>query len=280
MSMPQSIDRTKQILLFLKEAQSWRSGEEISTLLGISRAAVAKHVASLRSQGHVIESASRRGYRFLFSEEPITPLSVEKNLRTTIIGRTDWYTFPQTVSTNNEAIIFALNGAKEGTVVVAEEQTTGRGTKGKSWFSAPRSLQVSVIIHPDVTEEALAKVTMMGTMALADAIKEVTNIDVTIKKPNDLLLNGKKIAGFLVETGIRAGEPDWLVLSFGCNVNTLPKEFPEELSPFVTSLYAYANTPVSRNELLPIILNWIEYWYEKLCNDVSFVETAWTKRTQ
>lgn len=238
------------VLALLEGKNGWYSGEDLARMLGISRAAVAKHVAVLRRFGHVIESVTNRGYLLKFRYEPTDYELVKPHLRSKVMGRVGWRAFEETVSTNTEAITWALTGGEEGSVVTAERQTSGKGRKGRDWFSSPHSLQFSLVLRPKSRTDSLDAVTLAALDALTAAVVSVANLKPKIKLPNDLYLDGKKIAGVLLEAGSRAGEPDWLAVGVGCNVNTLPDEFPPSLADKVTSLYQVSGTAVGKNLLL------------------------------
>lgn len=244
------------ILDMLEERGTWYSGEELAALLGVSRAAVAKRVAGLRAAGNVIDSSTNRGYRLRLREERVDPDLALPHSAGRVMGRVGWRVLDETASTNNEAVLWALEGAPEGAVVSAERQTMGKGRRGHAWFSPPRSLQVSVILRPPATDEEA--VTRGALAAMADAIASVTPLSPRAKPPNDLLVDGRKVAGVLVESGRRGDEPDWLVMGIGCNVNVLRTEIPAELAGTMTSLYALTETPVSRNVLLGRFLSKFE----------------------
>ena len=272
-------DRPERILDLLEESGDWRSGEEISGLLGVSRAAVAKHVAVLRGRGHAIASLTRRGYRLLVRNDPLEAAAVQSALHTKTLGRASWHVFAETSSTNNEAARLAMEGAPEGVVVFAERQTKGHGRKGKAWFSAPRGLQFSVILRPDLPARSLDLLHALGVLAVAGALEAACPLPVRGKAPNDVLINGRKTAGVLAVTGFRAEEPDWAVLGIGCNVNALADDFPPELQGRVTSPLAEGAAPLSRAALLAAVLDRLEHWYDILRNGgTDAVQEAWEKR--
>lgn len=253
----------ERILSLLSERPGWRSGEEMAELLGMSRAAVAKQVAKLRRDGNVIESQTNRGYCLRVRWEPANRETVAPHLRTTVLGRTGWRDLTETASTNTEAITWALAGVAEGAVVTAERQSGGKGRRGHDWFSSPNSLQFSVILRPRsarLTEEFITRAALEATR---EAIHLLAGVEPVVKPPNDLLLDGRKICGVLTEAGSRAGEPDWIALGIGCNVNVLPEEFPAELRERVTSLYQVAGVQVPRGWLLGEILNQLEIALEQ-----------------
>ena len=278
MSQP-PLERPDHILELLEETGDWRSGEEISGLLGISRAAVAKHVAALRTRGHAIASLTRRGYRLLVKNDPLEAAEVQHALRAKRLGRKEWHVFAETTSTNNEAVRLAMEGAPEGTVVFAERQTKGHGRKGKAWFSAPRGLQFSIILRPEPPEAVLEHLHALGALAVAEALEERSGLSAQTKEPNDVLMNGRKTAGVLAVTGFRAEEADWAVLGIGCNANALAEDFPQELRDRVTSPLAEGAPPLSRSLLLAAILDRLDERYAALQhNGPQALQEAWKKR--
>lgn len=273
-------DRPERILELLEEVRDWRSGEEISGLLGISRAAVAKHVAILRTRNHAIASLTRRGYRLLVRNDPLEVTAVQSALQTKCLGREEWHIFEEITSTNNKAVRLAMEGAPEGSVVFAERQTKGHGRKGKAWFSAPRGLQFSIVLRPKRPETILEHLHPLGTLAVAEALKEISGLEVQVKAPNDVLINGRKAAGVLTVTGFRAEEPDWAVLGIGCNVNALAEDFPQDLRERITSPLIEGAPPLSRTILLATILNRLDFWYAALQHDGDEkLRQAWERQT-
>lgn len=260
----EKIPPRESILLMLEEATAWLSGEDISRRLGFSRAAVAKHVNALRSEGHAIEAVTRKGYRLLAKRDALSAATVVPCLDTNTFGQVGWNVLETTASTNLEAVYSAGEGAPEGYIVVAESQTKGRGRKGHDWFTVPRGIQFSVVLYPEASFWNAEEFTRLGALAVADAVKALTGLDAVFKTPNDVLLNRKKIAGVLVETGYRGSEPEWAVIGIGCNANALPGDFPESVRHKVTSIFAESGTAVSRAELLATILNRLEPAYAAL----------------
>lgn len=249
----------QRVLRLLENAGCWHSGEELARRLGVSRMAVAKHVAALRAAGHIIRSRTNKGYWLEIPAETLREAAAAPWLTTKILGRNGWKEFAETGSTNNEAILWALAGAPEGAVVVAETQTDGRGRKGHEWFSSPRGVAASILLRPagraGLTDETA---TTRALESMRAAVQDTAGVAAECRAPNDLYVNGKKLCGVLAETGRRGGEPDWLVVGVGCNVNVLPEEFPEPIAPRVTSLYAETGRPASKNKLFAMFLNHFE----------------------
>lgn len=247
-----------KVLAFLSKDGEWYSGEDLALRLGISRAAIAKHIAHLRRDGHVIESITNRGYRLAVPAEPMSRQTAAEHLETVILGRSEWRVLRETSSTNNEAIAWALAGAETGVLVTADLQTGGKGRKGHRWFSSPHALQFSLILRPSNKRLKDDSVMDAALEAIRQAVDECAGVTARIKKPNDLYVGERKIAGVLIESGTRAGEPDWLALGIGCNVNVPPDTFPKEIRDKVASLYEISGKVTSRNRLLAVFLNRLE----------------------
>lgn len=263
-SHPKEIRTKDRVLELLRPAGTRRSGEEMAMTLGISRAAVSKQVHLLREAGHLIEAVSSKGYRLLVEADDYTPDTVRFGLRTRVLGQNEWLWLAQTGSTNCDAVALAAAGSPEGSVVVAERQCTGRGRKGKQWFSAPRSLFVSVLLRPDLPPAEAMQLSECACRAAAAAVCRTAHLEVAVKPPNDLLLNGRKVCGVLAELGLRGDATDWIVLGVGINVNVMLSEFPPELRERATSLLAEKGEAVPRAPLLRALLEALEEELEKI----------------
>ena len=258
------LSKREQILALLEAQQGWHSGEMMAEQLGVSRAAVAKHMAALRAAGHGIESASRRGYRLVVKMDDFTVEDMQARLKTRGLGKKEWLYFDSIPSTNRQAIIWAAGGAEAGSIILAESQTEGRGRKGRHWYSVPRGIQCSIVLRPSFQEDRIPLLTMLATVAVTEAILQCTSLVPRIKAPNDVLLNGRKVCGVLVETGLRATEIEWAIVGIGCNVNAVQADFAEDLQACASSLFIESHVPVSRMTLLAHILERIEFWYDCL----------------
>jgi birA, biotin-[acetyl-CoA-carboxylase] ligase region len=261
------LSKREQILALLEVQQGWLSGEMMAEQLGISRAAVAKHMAALRATGHGIESASRRGYRLVVKTDDFTIEDMQARLKTRVLGKKEWLYFDSIPSTNRQAIIWAAGGAETGCIILSESQTEGRGRKGGHWFSVPRGIQCSIVLRPPFQEDRIPLLTMLATVAVTEAILQCTSLVPRIKAPNDVLLNERKICGVLVETGLRATEIEWAVVGIGCNVNAVQTDFAEDLQASASSIFIESHVPVSRMTLLARILERVEFWYDLLQTD-------------
>ncbi len=255
---------TKQYLLSrLKETRGvWVSGAHLSRELDISRTAVWKHVCSLRNEGYVIESATRKGYLLKETLDRLLPAEIGAALHSKCLGCR--IVFESEVdSTNRLARDLAISGAVEGTLVVAESQTGGRGRKGRNWFSPPgEGIYVSLVLRPRFKPAEAPKMTLLTGVALAETLIHTVPSRITIKWPNDVLLEGKKIAGILIEVSTDIDAIDYMIVGVGMNVNTPPDRFPADLRERATSLAAHIGHKVPRAEILGAFLDCFEHYYD------------------
>ncbi len=252
-----AISRANEILNLLEDASDWRSGEEISKLFNISRAAISKHINSLREEGHLIESATKKGYRLIIKNDPIKSEELLCALKTKVLGRSEIIILDRVDSTNQEAKRRAMVEAPTGTLVFAETQEKGRGTKNRQWFSAPRSLQFSLILRPE-NDNSEALIQKLSLTCLARCLKEISGLVVTVKAPNDVLIGGKKVVGVLLESGYRGKDLEWLILGIGVNLNAAHTDFPPELQEICSSLFITDGQTYNRTKTLAHICRELE----------------------
>ncbi|MFZ5447325.1 MAG: biotin--[acetyl-CoA-carboxylase] ligase [Thermodesulfobacteriota bacterium] len=249
------------VLQILRGALNPISGERLAAQLGLSRAAVWKRVHRLKALGYAIEGSPRRGYRLLAVPDKLLPEEVLQGLRTRILAGPVHY-FETLDSTNNYAKELAARGAPEGTVVIAETQTGGRGRLGRGWISPPGvGLYVSVVLRPMLPPMELPQITLTTAVAVVRAIRQITGVAPGIKWPNDLLVNGKKLGGILTEMETESDRIRHVVIGLGLNVNNL--DFPPELVASATSLAQAVGGTFSRLELLKAWLEEFEGLYER-----------------
>ncbi|MEG6586144.1 biotin--[acetyl-CoA-carboxylase] ligase [Dendrosporobacter sp. 1207_IL3150] len=253
--------RSSILNLLRQRSGEYLSGEEIAKQLDVSRTAVWKHMQELKQGGYAIEAHSRRGYCFRQAPDLLLPDEVSTGLKTKFIGCKIHY-FNQIDSTNNEAKKIAAAGAAEGTVVISEEQNGGRGRLSRGWFS-PENLGIwmSIILRPPFNPQDAPKCTLLAAVAIAKAIRQVTNVNCGIKWPNDILYDGKKLVGILTEMSAEMDAINHIVIGMGINVNITENEFPDELKDIATSLRVIVGEPISRVKLLQEILSQLEELY-------------------
>jgi BirA family biotin operon repressor/biotin-[acetyl-CoA-carboxylase] ligase len=251
-----------EILRLLKNnAPEFISGELICRQLGVSRAAIWKHISALRGDGYIIKAQTNAGYRLESSPDRLYPEEVRSDLGTTILGRQIHY-FDSLGSTNAVAKDLAREGCAEGALVLAEEQNGGRGRLGRGWFAPhARGIWASLVLRPAVSPADVPQLTLITAVALARALRRETLLPVGIKWPNDLLAGGKKICGILTEMSADMDRVNYAVVGFGLNVNIRREDFPPELSTIATSLCIEAGKIFSRLALLKAILDELENKY-------------------
>ncbi len=225
------------ILQRLKEAApGYVSGGELGKLFDVSRTAVWKYIEELRQEGYLIEASSRKGYRLLPSFEKLNSYEIADSLGTAIIGRRVEYR-DIVDSTNNLAKRLAAEGCVEGTAIIAERQTAGKGRLGRSWESpAGKGIYISAVLRPDMAPAETQILTLAAATATADALKEATGIGTGIKWPNDLVIEGKKVCGILLEMSSEADRVNYIVLGIGINFSQDSEDFPGELKNRAVSL--------------------------------------------
>lgn len=265
------------VLQQLKEHRSdYLSGGNIGRRLGISRAAVWKHICTLRDGGYRIEARSGRGYRLRETPDLLLPEEVQPGLTTTVIGRT-YRHYHSVSSTNDAARQLAREGAPEGTVVVAEEQTGGRGRLGRGWHSPRGGLWVSVILRPAAPPARAPEVTFVAAVACVEALRRYPGLEIAVKWPNDLLWKGRKLGGILTEMSGEFDRINHIALGIGLNVNLEAADFPAGLGA-VTSLSAITGFSLSRAGLLQELLAVLEHWYNVWLTDgFAPVLAAWKR---
>jgi BirA family biotin operon repressor/biotin-[acetyl-CoA-carboxylase] ligase len=250
----------EKIIEALKKAQGYLSGEELSDHLKVSRSAVWKCIQELRTQDYDIIAVPHLGYKINACPDKLLPAEVQFNLNTKILGKKILH-YDSIGSTMDEAFKLGSEGASEGTVVVSETQTKGRGRLGRSWASPKgKGIYLSVILRPDFAPNEIACLTLLCAVAVSEAIKNICGITAYIKWPNDLLVNYKKVAGILTELNAETDRIKFVVIGIGINVNTLKSHLPEGS----TSLYLAVHHTVARIELTQEVLRRIEKRYLEL----------------
>ena len=232
-------DVKKKILKMLKQNNDdFLSGEKISDKFGVSRSAIWKHINTLKEEGYEIESVPRKGYRIIASPDILTLEEVEEYLTTDFIGRNIYY-FDSLSSTNIKAKEIATK-SKEGTIVIAEEQTKGKGRLGRSWLSPKgKGIWMSIILKPKVAPIKVAKITLIGAAAVNQGLKDI-GIKSYIKWPNDIVIDGKKVCGILTEMSCELNMINYCIMGIGINVNLDKEDFSKDLIDTATSLKSIA----------------------------------------
>jgi BirA family biotin operon repressor/biotin-[acetyl-CoA-carboxylase] ligase len=207
-----------------------------------------------------------------------TERELRKGLNTKAFGNRV-FTFEKIDSTNNCARALANVGKEEGIVVIAEEQTAGKGRLGRSWeANRGENLTFSILLRPKVSPEAINLLPLSVGVAIAEAIERLTRLKVECKWPNDLLLNGKKVAGILMESSMKENTVDFVVVGVGLNVNQT--QFSPNLQARATSLKLESKQEIDRARLFKEILASLEAnYYAGLKTEFKSVMSSWLRRT-
>jgi BirA family biotin operon repressor/biotin-[acetyl-CoA-carboxylase] ligase len=269
----------RMVELFLARKEGVFSGEELGAALRVSRTAVWKHVKNLKAKGFHIESLPSRGYRFLSSPDTLSDIELTAGLSTKRIGRRIICVL-ETGSTNHLAFRTAEDGAEDGTVVLAESQTGGKGRLGRHWESPPGvNLYCSVILRPPILPVSAPQLTFLSAVAVARAIETVTHLQPRIKWPNDILVNGRKVAGLLNEMSAETDTIHWVVLGIGVNINMGREQFPDGLRHPASSLLLEVGSPVNRVEFTRSLLTILDSLYDDfLFRGLESVREEWLAR--
>lgn len=270
----------RMVELFRAEKGKVFSGEELGSALGVSRTAVWKHVNKLRARGYLIESVPSRGYRFLAAPDTLTPTELSTGLRTVRIGRRI-VAVDETDSTNQLAFRLAEEGAEDGLVVIADRQTGGKGRLGRRWESPGGvNLYCSVILRPAMPPVRAPQLTFLSAVAVARAVESVTRLCPQIKWPNDILVDGLKVAGLLNEMSSETDTIHFVVLGIGVNLNMEREQFPETLRHPASSLMLKSGARVSRVEFTRALLTSLDDLYQDyLQQGFAPIRAEWLSRS-
>jgi BirA family biotin operon repressor/biotin-[acetyl-CoA-carboxylase] ligase len=252
----------QQLIQYLLAHNQYVSGEELSHKLNISRTAVWKHIEELRREGYNIKAVRKQGYLLVEEPKDLSPSVISSHVTTNWLGK-NVYVYEKVSSTQEVAQRLAREGAPSGTVIVADEQEAGKGRLGRSWYSPPGTgLWLSFILRPNMPLHAVSQLTLLTAVAVLQAVKQVVNLPLSIKWPNDLLIRGKKVAGILMELKAEADQVHFVVVGIGINVNQSQEDFPDPIKEKATSLAIENQAVVSRKNVIIQLLNVWEALYE------------------
>lgn len=267
---------TAIILQLFRKHDCFLSGEQISKELGVSRTAVWKHISTLREQGYKLEALPSRGYRLCSTPDILTEAEISSQLKSVIIGK-KIVSLKVTTSTNREAFNLAEKGAEQGTIVIAEEQSAGKGRMGRVWTSpAAVNLYCSIILRPLIKPYQAAQLTFLSAVATARAIEQTSNLKPSIKWPNDLLIGERKVAGLLNEMSAETDITNFVILGIGVNLNMRAEQFPADLRTPATSLYIESGVKTARAKFTALLLTEMDKLYQNfLEHGFSPVQQEW-----
>ena len=260
----------KEILSILRKSEGYVSGQNLCERLNVSRTAVWKVIEQLKEEGYEIEGVRNKGYYLKKSPDVMSGAEIESLMNTAWAGRNVCY-FDSTDSTNIQAKKLGEGGGVHGTLVVAGQQTSGKGRRGRGWESPlGTSIYMTILLRPDFAPSKAPMLTLVMAMSVAEAIREKTGAEGLIKWPNDIVLNGKKICGILTEMSAEIDYINHVVIGVGINVNT--ESFPEEISAAATSLRAETGECYRRAEIVAAVMERFEQNYSIFQECGSFKE--------
>ncbi|MDI6704077.1 MAG: biotin--[acetyl-CoA-carboxylase] ligase [bacterium] len=244
----------------LKEEKGVVSGRALSSMFRCSRTSIWKHIKALKEEGYGISSIPRFGYRLYNIPDLLLPREIKEELSTKFIGHKIYY-FKETGSTNDVARDLALASEEEGTLVIAERQTKGKGRIGRRWVSPFGGIWMSLILRPRVSPADASRLTLLSSLAVCKSIKKVVGLPVFLKWPNDVLIGKKKVCGILTEMDSELDLINFVIVGIGINVNMDMNVFPEGLQKTATSIKEELGKDIKRIDLLKSLLEELERLY-------------------
>ena len=246
----------EKILEFLKQQEGFISGQRICDELGVSRTAVWKYMNSLKKEGYEIESVTRKGYRLLQSPDLLTREAVLSCIKKGEIPG-ELCCFESIDSTNEEAKRRGEAGAPDGSIYVADNQTNGKGRRGRTWLSpSGEDIFFTILLRPDLPLNSVSMLTLVAASAVAEAVDKVTGQECQIKWPNDIVLNRKKVCGILTEMNMEIDSIAYVVVGVGINVRA------ELLSEILSAFFRDYKLFLEKQDLSPFL----ESYNQKLVN--------------
>jgi BirA family transcriptional regulator, biotin operon repressor / biotin---[acetyl-CoA-carboxylase] ligase len=257
----QSEIRKKLLDAFSNNKDQYLSGQTLAETIGCSRTAIWKHIEELRKDGFELEAIRNKGYRIMKTPERVTADEIRLGLKTRALGQTIHYE-DKVDSTQRVAHRLSYEYVPEGTVVLAEEQESGRGRMDRKWYSPKYTgIWMSIILRPKLPLAKAPQLTLIAAVAVVQAIEQLTELSPQIKWPNDILINGKKMTGILTELQAEADQIHSVIIGMGINVNQKKEDFPEELQEIATSIYIEQGEMLSRSALIQSVLTNLEKLY-------------------
>lgn len=271
-----------KIVTLLKSHQSeFLSGEKLSKSLSLSRASVWKNIKKLQSLGYKIESRPKSGYRLQQSTDLLVPWEVSDGLQTDIIGRKIYY-FGTIDSTQNFALELAKRPHENGSLVIADRQTQGRGRLNRKWVSPKGGIWMSILLRPNFEPSYTSLFPMATSLALAVSIEKTLKIKTELKWPNDITIKGNKVAGILIDASVESNKIDYLIIGIGINFKinpgTISKSIKQKKYGIATLISKDQGTRPA--ELVQQFLLELEKTYNNILTDnVGTIRKEWIKRS-
>ena len=268
--------RNQLINLLAKSQDKYISGQSLSEELKISRSAVWKHMNELKKDGYIIEGLPRKGYRIIDFPDKMSENTLKWGLDTKWMGQEIIHK-NLTSSTQTIAHELARDNAKHGTVIIADEQIKGKGRMNRDWLSAKnKGIWMSVILKPSIPPHLAPQLTLLTATVLADVIYKSTLMKPQIKWPNDILINGKKVAGILTEMQAEQDQIQYVVIGIGINTLHELHDLPKDLRNKMTSIKLSTDTVLDSNTFLQSLFTIFESTYsEYIDKGFSEIKLKW-----
>lgn len=240
----------EKILRLLRENDDYISGQVICESLGVSRTAVWKVIKQLKNEGYAIDSVSNKGYKLTESPDVMSEAEISSRLDTEFLGKKLYY-FETIDSTNEYLKHLPEEETVHGTVCVGDHQSAGKGRLGRTWIS-PRgsSIYISYLLKPDIEPAKASMLTIVAALSVAKAINIVTGLDTSIKWPNDIVVNSKKVCGILTEMTADMDRIERVIIGIGINVNM--ESFDDSIKDMATSLRIESGMVVKRADIIRV----------------------------
>jgi BirA family biotin operon repressor/biotin-[acetyl-CoA-carboxylase] ligase len=272
----------KVLSFFQTHDSEYLSGQDLSDVLKISRVAVWKHIKKIQTLGYKIESKQKLGYRLIDNTEKLLPWEITRDLKTQLIGKRVYY-FEEIDSTQNFAQNIAADKKENGTIIIAEKQTSGRGRLDRKWTSPKGGIWFSLIIHPKFDVSSSTLIPILSAVALSKSIKSVLDIETEVKWPNDITMNGKKVAGVLVDASFQTNSIDYLILGIGINFDIDTKKLEKRLTKTpnfygIDSLRGKEDKTPPKKLLKEFLLQFEKNLFQLDKGEKSKIIKEWTKR--
>ena len=277
-----NVGLVKVLSFFQTHDSEYLSGQDLSDVLKISRVAVWKHIKKIQTLGYKIESKQKLGYRLIDNTEKLLPWEITRDLKTKLIGKRVYY-FEEIDSTQNFAQNIAADKKENGTIIIAEKQTAGRGRLDRKWTSPKGGIWFSLIIHPKFDVSSSTLIPILSAVALSKSIKSVLGIETEVKWPNDITMNGKKVAGVLVDASFQTNSIDYLILGIGINFDIDAKKLEKRLTKTpnfygIDSLRGKEDKTPPKTLLKEFLLQFEKNLFQLDKGEKSKIIKEWTKR--
>ena len=257
---------------------SFVSGQRLANEFGVSRTAVFKRIQQLRNIGYQIEAIRKKGYMLVPRFDGLLPLEIKVRLKTRLFGK-EIITLDSIDSTQNYLGRLAEEGAPEGTVVIALEQTSGKGRMKRFWFSPRGGLWFSLLLRPSMPPKELHKLTLLFGVAIVTALQSL-GVNPSLKWPNDVLIDKRKVCGILLEASTETDRVDYVITGIGINVNNSLTNLPSEIRNSAVSLCDILGNKIDRAELLCRILkNSEDLYFEASETGFSRILSLWRSKS-